>query len=188
MNPIRIVIDGKVYNSADEMPEDVRQQYEKAMSALKDQNGNRIPDAFENNNMLADTNRNGIPDIIENTAGAPIFAKAMKILVDGKEFNSIDDLPPEARLKYEKAMGMLDKNHNGIPDFVEGMVNAQQFAAPVSSSFGSAATPTVSPTSMPATPTITPDTSNGWALALLGIVVVMMCVAGAAGVWYFFLR
>jgi hypothetical protein len=188
MNPRRIVIDGKVYNSVDEMPEDVRQQYEKAMSALKDQNGNKIPDAFENNNMLADNNRNGIPDIIENTPGAPIFANAMKILVDGKEFNSLDDLPPEARLKYEKAMGMLDKNQNGIPDFVEGMMSAQQSAAPVSTAFESPAAPAISPTSMPVTPTITPDTSNGWMLALLGVVLLMMCVAGAAGVWYFFLR
>lgn len=188
MNPRRIVIDGKVYNSVDEMPEDVRRQYEKAMSSLKDENGNSIPDALENNNMLADNNRNGIPDIIENTPGAPIFASAMKILVDGKEFKSIDDLPPEARLKYEKAMGMLDKNQNGIPDFVEGMMDAPQSAAPVSTSFGTDPPGSVLPTSMPVTPTITSDTSNGWMLALLGVVLLMMCLAGAAGVWYFFLR
>jgi hypothetical protein len=188
MNRRLIVIDGKSYNSVDEMPEDVRRQYEKAMSSLKDQNDNRIPDAFENNNMLADNNRNGIPDMIENTAGAPIFANAMKILVDGKEFKSIDDLPPEARAKYEKAMGILDKNRNGIPDFVEGMIDAQQSTVPVSTNFESETPPSVSPTSMPVTPTITPDTSNGWMLALLGAVLLMMCLAGAAGVWYFFLR
>lgn len=187
MNPRRIVIDGKTYNSVDEMPEDVRQQYEKAMSALKDQNGNRIPDVFENHNMLADNNRNGVPDIIENTPGAPIFANAMRILVDGKEFKSIDDLPPEARAKYEKAMGMLDKNQNGIPDFAEGLMGAQQQFAPVSASFGTEP-PSAPPTSMPVTPAITPDTSNGWMLALLGVFLLMVCLAGAAGVWYFFLR
>jgi hypothetical protein len=187
MNRKLIVIDGKTYNSVDEMPEDVRRQYETAMGTLKDQNSNKIPDAFENTNMLADNNRNGIPDIIENTPGAPIFANAMRILVDGKEFKSIDDLPPEARAKYEKAMSMLDKNQNGIPDFVEGMMNAQQPVTSISTAFDSTPRP-AAPTSMPVTPTITPDTSNGWPLALLGVVILMICLAGAAGVWYFFLR
>jgi hypothetical protein len=188
MNPKIIVIDGKTYRSVDEMPEDVRRRYEEAMSSLKDQNGNRVPDAFENNNMLTDNNRNGIPDILENTAGAPIFAKAMKILLDGKEFNSIDELPPEPRLKYEKAMGMLDANRNGVPDFMEGMLGTQQPAAPISTNLGSDIPRSVSPMSVPVTPTITPDTSNGGMLALLGFVLLMVCLAGAAGVWYFFLR
>src|SRR5215216_7409097 len=131
MNPKLIVIDGKTYRSVDEMPEDVRRQYEQAMSSLKDQNGNRIPDAFENN-LLTDKNRNGIPDIIDTTSGEKIFANTMKILVDGKEFNSLDDLPPEARAKYEKAMSALDANRNGIPDFMEDMMNVKQDAATAS--------------------------------------------------------
>lgn len=157
MNPNSIVIDGRTYNSVDEMPEDVRQKYEQAMRSLKDQNGNHVPDVLENNNMLADKNRNGIPDLIENTAGAPIFANAMRILVDGKEFKSIDDLPPEARASYEKAMGMLDKNRNSIPDFVEGRIGTQQPAAPVSTEFGIEPAPSTASMSLPVTPTITPD-------------------------------
>jgi hypothetical protein len=188
MNPKIIVIDGKTYRSVDEMPEDVRRRYEAAMSSLKDQNENRIPDAFETNNTLADNNRNGIPDIIENTAGAPIFAKAMKILVDGQEFKSIDELPLEARAKYEKSMGILDANRNGIPDFMEGMMGTRESAAPVSTKLASDIPRSVSPTSIPVSPTITPDTSNGWMLALLGVFLLMVCLAGAAGVWYFFLR
>ena len=52
MNPKLIVINGKTYNSVDEMPEDVRKEYEEAMSTLKDENRNYIPDAFENMNIL----------------------------------------------------------------------------------------------------------------------------------------
>lgn len=184
MNPKRIVIDGKSYNSVDEMPPDVRQQYEEAMRELKVQG---IPNVFENNNILADQNRNGIPDIVENTPGQKIFANSMKILMDGKEFNSLDELPPEVRAKYEQALGALDANRNGIPDFVEGMMSMQSNATQVSTSF-TQAPPPVSQTPIAVTPTITPDTSNGWMLALLGIVLLGLCVVGAAGVWYFFLR
>ena len=43
MNPKVIVIDGKTYNSVNEMPADVRQQYEQAMRSLGDANNNRVP-------------------------------------------------------------------------------------------------------------------------------------------------
>jgi len=187
MNPKVIVIDGKTYNSVNEMPEDVRRQYEQAMSSFKDQNGNRVPGAFENNDMLTDKNQNGIPDIVENTAGAPIVANAIKILLDGREYNRIEDLPPEARAKYEKAMSALDANRNGIPDFMEGMMNMGQNATPVSTSIGTEVSRPAQ-TLMPVNPTITPDTSNGWMLALLGLFLLLVCAAVAGGAWYFFLR
>ena len=43
----RITVNGQTYNSVEEMPSDVRQQYEKAMSALADENRNGIPDVLE---------------------------------------------------------------------------------------------------------------------------------------------
>jgi hypothetical protein len=189
-----IVIDGKTYNSVNDMPEDVRRLYEQAMSTFKDQDGNRVPDAIENNtpNMLEDKNRNGVPDIIENTAGGPLVANAMKILFDGREFNNIDELPPEARARYDQAMGTLDANRNGIPDFVEGMIGnfaqPQQSTPVVSTSFETDTTRHASRQPMPVNPTIEPDRPNGLLLALLGLVLFFGCVAVAAGVWYFYLR
>lgn len=53
MNPKIIVIDGKTYNRVENMPPDVRQKYEAAMRSPGDANNNRIPDAFENMNILA---------------------------------------------------------------------------------------------------------------------------------------
>jgi len=52
VNPRLIVINGKTYKNADEMPPDVRQQYEEAMSAL-------------------DANRNGLPDFMEGRFNLP---------------------------------------------------------------------------------------------------------------------
>ncbi|HSJ88061.1 MAG TPA: hypothetical protein VK909_12685 [Anaerolineales bacterium] len=189
MNPKVIVIDGKTYKSVSEMPEDVRRHYEEAMRSLKDQNGNSVPDVFEQNNLLVDQNKNGVPDIVENTPGERIFTSAMKILIDGREFNSINDLPPEARAKYEQAMGALDANRNGMPDFLEGMIRAQPDSTPVAASFATQSPPAIPRTPMPMdAPTITPDTSNGWMLGLLAALILFLCLAGAVGGWYFFLR
>jgi hypothetical protein len=42
-----ITVNGRTYNSVGEMPPDVREQFEKAMSLLADKNNNGIPDALE---------------------------------------------------------------------------------------------------------------------------------------------
>lgn len=43
------------------------------------------------------------------------------IYFNGKTYNSLEEMPPEMRQAYEQMMGMfVDKNGNGIPDFLEG--------------------------------------------------------------------
>lgn len=170
MNPKLIVIDGKTYNNVSEMPPEVRARYEQAMRGLED------------------VNRDGMPDVFTAAASTPVMSSGMKFVVDGQEFNSIADLPPEARAKYEQAMGALDKNLNGIPDFVEGLLG---MAPQTSVQPGVPAAPSPRPAlriPQTASPTISPDTSNGWTLVLLGGFLLFLCAAGAAGVWYFFLR
>ena len=186
MNPKIIVIDGKTYNSVDEMPPDIRQKYEQAMRSLGDANSNQIPDAFETMNIFGDKDKDGVPDVLENIAASQATVSTMKIIVDGKEFNGLEDLPPEARARYEEAMGKLDANRNGIPDFAEGMISsANQNVMSVSNP--AAETPRRS-TPLPVSPAITPDTSNGWMLMLAGLFIFLLCVAGVGAVWYFFLR
>jgi hypothetical protein len=187
MKPTFIVIDGKTYKSVNDMPQDVRLKYEQAMGSLKDQAQNQTPTALESGNLFGDKNNNGIPDVFENAFSASDMMSSMKIMVDGKQVNSVDDLPPEARAKYDRAMSGLDANKNGIPDFMEGMMGAPQQASSVSTGFEAAA---ATPRSQPLvdSPTITPDTSNGWMLALLGILLLVVCAFGALGVWYFFIR
>lgn len=188
MNPKMIVIDGKTYNSVEEMPPDVRQKYEQAMRSLGDANRNHVPDAFEGANIFADQDKDGIPDAFENLAVQNTGVSSMKIVIDGKEFNRVEDLPPDARARYEEAMGKMDANRNGIPDFVESMFTSSNQSIGVSSSaipeksYRSAKAP------LPAPSAITPDTSNGWMLVLAGLFILFLCVAGAGAIWYFFLR
>jgi hypothetical protein len=170
MNPNLIVIDGKTYTSPNEMPPDVRAKYEKAMRPLRDQD------------------RDGVPDLFNAASSTQVVSSTNKFVVDGREYKGIEDLPPEARAKYEQAMGMLDKNRNGIPDFVEGMLGMTP-QAPASPN--KPAPPTPRPASrvpQTASPTISPDTSNGWMLVLAGVFLLLLCAASAFGVWYFLLR
>ena len=185
MNPKLIVIDGKTYKSVDEMPEDVRRNYESAMSQLGDKDKNGIPDVLENLTNLADQNKNGMPDSIEGMI-SNVVSSTMKIMADGKEYNSLDELPPDIRAKYEQAMGSLDANQNGMPDFLEGMMNTSSTASTVEKSYAMP-TPRVS-TPISSSQTIEPESNNGWMLALLGIVLLAVCAFGAIGVWYLFLR
>ena len=197
MNQKFIVIDGKTYKSVDEMPPDIRAIYEAAMRGL-DRDRNGMPDMLDRANPFEDKNKDDMPDSFEglvNFQGSmPQIMSSAKILVDGQAYNSLDQLPPEIRAQYEQAMSTMDKNRNGIPDFVEGMLGAtvQTSAAttplesehPAHSFFDTSKDkPKI------VQPAIQPESSGGWMLALAGIALAMMCLVGAAaGIWYFFLR
>jgi hypothetical protein len=186
MNPKIIVIDGRTYRSVDEMPPEVRKKYEQAIRSLGDANSNQMPDAFETMNILADKDKNGVPDVLANLTDGNVAVTSMKIIVDGKEYDGLESLPPEARTKYEEAMGRLDANRNGIPDFAEGIFSTGNQNVMSRSNTTSETPPRAAP--LPVSPTITPDTSNGWMLVLAGLFIFLVCVASAGAIWYFFLR
>jgi hypothetical protein len=186
MKARRIVIDGKTFQNVEEMPEDIRRKYEQAIQALGDANGNGIPDAFETLNIFADKDKNGAPDIVENLVTAHNTVSQMKIVVDGKEFDGIENLPPEVRARFDEAMSKLDANGNGIPDFMEGLSKPANQAPTIGSSFTWEAARRSS--ALPSSSTTAPDTSSGWRLVLTGLFILLLCAAGAAGVWYLFLR
>jgi len=187
MNQKLIVIDGKRYKSVDEMPADIRQKYESAMQGLnKNQNG--LPDMLENSNPFGDKNQNGIPDTFEGLVSNGM--SSTRIIADGKTYNSLDELPPEIRAKYEQAMSSMDANRNGVPDFIEGMLNVPMpTTKSASPGFGTPNPPTVSSKPIPVSSTIEPESTGGWMMALLGIAAVGLCLIGvAASIWYYFIR
>jgi hypothetical protein len=45
----------------------------------------------------------------------------VRITVNGKEYRGVEEMPPEVRRQYARAMSMLaDKDGNGVPDILEG--------------------------------------------------------------------
>ena len=173
MNQKFIVIDGKTYKSVDEMPEDVRTKYENAMQSL-DQNQNGIPDVFENSTPIQGTTFN--------------VTSATKIIVNGQTYDSLDQLPPELRAKYEQALNSMDANHNGVPDFLEGMMKIpNQNINQTSANFGITTPPPSQP--IPVGSTMESESSRRWLPIISGVILIGVClVAGAVVAWYFFLR
>jgi hypothetical protein len=105
-----IIFNGQTYNSVDDMPPDARQAYDQAMG------------------MLADKNKDGMPDAMERPAGAmPSMLGSSQIIINGQAVNGLESLPPETRQQIEQAMSMLDKDHNGVMDFMEKMPGLAQY-------------------------------------------------------------
>ena len=184
MKPRLIVIDGKTYKSVEEMPEDVRRNYESAMGQLADNDKNGIPDAFQNLVNHRDQDKDGLPDGLKGLASNII--SSTKIIANGNEYNSLDELPPDVRAKYEQAMGTLDTNRNGVPDFFEGMINTPGQTS--NKQHGQAMSTPRAPIPTSESPNIEPEATSRWMLALFGIIILGVYVAGAIAAWYFFLR
>lgn len=109
------IVNGRSYSSIEEMPPDVRQVYERAVDILADKDQNGMPDILEESRVAGD----------DGVQGKPLFFSSTQIVVDGRVYARVEDLPPEARRKYdtgmEKMKGIMgDANRNGIPDILEG--------------------------------------------------------------------
>jgi hypothetical protein len=74
----KIVVNGQTYDSVEQMPPEVRQQYLLAVRAL------------------GDANDNGVPDLLESRVPSGVGAHE-SIIYEGKKYKSRDELPPEAR-------------------------------------------------------------------------------------------
>jgi len=90
------------------------------------------------------------------------------------------------RARYERAMGKLAANQNGMPDFLEGMSNTPVQIRDVETSFGTETPRRSKP--LPVSRTMTPDTSNGLRPALVGLPVLLLCIALVVIGWMAFLR
>jgi len=128
MNQRLIVIDGKIYNSVDEMPEDVRRNYENAMR----QSGGNPNDASNPLGFLE-----ALTDISNKTSTSNVFSSS-RIVINGKVYNGIDELPPDIRTEYEQAISAIkdgDQNNNMpitnmMSNGMKFIVNGQTFNSP----------------------------------------------------------
>ena len=102
---MQIMFSGKTYNRLEEMPANERMAYEQMQKIFVDANGNGIPDFLEG-------------DIAKNVMTA--FTTNV-VNYDGKIYDSLDELPADARQKVQDAFTKL--NQLGI---VSGTPSAQK--------------------------------------------------------------
>ncbi len=93
----KIIFNGQEYNSPEEMPSDVRQAYDGALNMLLQRNSGAASPKI---NINVKTN--------------------IRLGYQGQTYNNPDEMPPEVRAAYDKAMAQIDKDHNGVPDLMEG--------------------------------------------------------------------
>jgi len=86
----KIVFNGQEYDGVDAMPADVRKQYENVMR------------------LLSDSDRSELETRVQGGVGRRIVnVKAnvrTRIVVNGKEYGSVAELPPGVRSAYERAL------------------------------------------------------------------------------------
>ncbi|NOZ19532.1 MAG: hypothetical protein GXP25_00425 [Planctomycetes bacterium] len=97
----KIVFNGQEYSGVDDMPLEVRRAYEQVM------------------NMLADRDGDGVPDAVQNSDGTFTADVVTKIVVNGREYNSIDEMPEDVRRMYELARSAQDDGQGGGTFIVE---------------------------------------------------------------------
>ena len=80
----KIVLNGVEYDGVDQMPPDVRQQYQDLMSR-----------------MGQDADGDGVPDALQKPGSSNVVVKE-SITYNGKTYNSRDELPPDVRAMLDQ--------------------------------------------------------------------------------------
>jgi hypothetical protein len=98
---VKITFNGKEYDGVDAMPPDVRQDYEVLLESLKSTGGEEILSLLK-----------GDP------ARASVKATFREIVVNGKKYGSLEEMPVEVRRTYEEAVARMTPGAAGGPQSV----------------------------------------------------------------------
>lgn len=104
---MKIVVNGREYSSPDEMPADVRTAFEGALATLADKNGNGVPDILELH--LGTLTRSVSEGVAGGSSALPAttVVTTQKFVINGREYDSIDQMPPELRRQFEQVQSLL---------------------------------------------------------------------------------
>jgi len=89
---LKIVFNGKQYDSVDAMPPDVRKEYDVALETLRKSGGEEILSVLQRD---------------MGVTGTHIKATFREIVVNGKKYDRVDAMPPDVRRAYEQAMARV---------------------------------------------------------------------------------
>ncbi len=174
----KIIVNGQEYSSVEEMPPDVRRQYEQAMSALADRDGDGVPDIMQSG-LSGMSGMEGLGDGFHKVE----VETRSEYVVDGNEYSSLDEMPPEVR-------EMFGRMTRDLPDG-EGRGTHREFEVeiiegdtPGMRASGSRRLPHRSGTSPSPRPTSGESPSRGglgWLVALiLGLALLWVLMTGCA--------
>jgi hypothetical protein len=139
-----IRFNGRDYAGVEEMPEEVRQAYEQARATLPGANRPESPDS--------------------SATGLPPGVVSQKIIFNGQEYHSVNDMPATLRRLYADVMAAVDANKGGTP----GGLSIAGHPAGSDPLSGGQSTPSA-PLSL-STNVVMQAESTSWRLVIAGIV------------------
>jgi hypothetical protein len=93
----RITVNGVEYHSVEEMPPEVRAEYDRMMSLLADRDGDGVPDVLQSQLTHESTRSTKSINLIGSVS------KVSTISVNGKQYDRLKDVPPELRQLIDRA-------------------------------------------------------------------------------------
>lgn len=94
----RITVNGVEYRSVDEMPPDVRQQYDRAMKILADRDGNGVPDIRQGKAPSGQASDAGDVKNVVTTV-----TRTSRYFINGREYQRLEDIPADLRAMLGRA-------------------------------------------------------------------------------------
>jgi hypothetical protein len=91
----KITVNGREYDSIDQMPESDRKAYEQAISVLADRDGNGVPDILEGASTRIDSSssRGAVTSVVTKS----------RFVVNGQEYDRWEDVPPAMQAMFKTA-------------------------------------------------------------------------------------
>lgn len=121
----RFVVNGKEYDSVEDMPPDVRETYLHVRDMFEDKNNNNVPDVMEMDmdELFADKNKDGIPDLLEKGSRTVVTTQT-------RTFSQRDLSEEEARRIMSQAMGGGDASSSAGVRSSQSIPSVPQWDAP----------------------------------------------------------
>lgn len=134
-----IYFNGKKYNSVSEMPSNIRQAFEKFNQFLVDANQDGVPDVMQTEGIEGLKDKFSAIKDIAQMSSVEGFEKGqfsivretdLGIYVNGKGYNSVDEMPNHVRQAYQQALSSAQDGRSDIFDESWREVERDEFFKP----------------------------------------------------------
>ncbi len=167
------VVNGRKYNSIDEMSAADRQAYQQAMDTLADNGG--FPNLFDKNTTVQTTHTTNVSEqhVINGSSDQ------LNAMFADRDGNGIPDIMEGSNEQFNELFA--DCDGNGTPDIMQEQSNFSSQQAPTSSNTWKTPTPSADPLAGSSLPWNQPKQGNGF---LLGLIVGGVAIGAALLAWY----
>jgi hypothetical protein len=111
-----ITVNGQEYSSIDQMPPEVRQEYERAMSFLADHHGDGIPDLLEHARKANVGAATSTPAIADKSKSFSTVIQSTRYVVNGRQYDRLEDVPAHLQKAIVRSeQPLLDTMPTAIP-------------------------------------------------------------------------